>query len=207
MERFENLVHQITLLSINPVTGRVRNRSTLAVATAGAALAELALQERVGLVDRLVQVHDSRPTEDPLLDIMLGVLNRQPDRRPERILDVTRSAYLNQALGELVSNGWVIMTPGAFSFTDRYQIVGTELYEQAKALASSGLRDPEGCSIRAACLAGLAAQLELTKELTPELKMMARSQVKARLAKRGWVVKAVQEVMGAREAVVVATTF
>ena len=58
MEAWDNLAHQVTLLAINPDTGRVRRRTDLALATAGGALAELALQDRVSLVNKKVRVHD-----------------------------------------------------------------------------------------------------------------------------------------------------
>ena len=188
MDFFGNLAHQITLLAINEQTGRVRNRGQLKLAAAGATLAELAMQERVSLVDKKVHVHDSRPTEDPLLDIMLRVLADKGARRPSRILDSAKKAYLNQALSELITNGWVVMTPGTGLGPDRYDVVDPERLARIRETASSGLRDPEGVPARTACVAGLAAQMGLTAELVPELNWRQRMSAKAKLARRDWVV-------------------
>jgi len=200
MEAWDNLAHQVTLLAINPETGRVRRRTDLALATAGGALAELALQERVSLVNKKVRVHDPRPTEDPLLDTMLRVLAEQGERRPTRILDTARKAYLNQALGELVTNGWVILTPGSGLRGDRYRVVDTERLERIRQEAAAALRNPETVPARTACLGGLAAQLALAKELVPELNWRQRWSAKSKLERREWVVKAMRDVISARQA-------
>lgn len=200
MDAWDNLAHQITLLAINPQSGRVRRRTDLALAAAGGALAELALQERVSLVDKLVQVHDPRPTEDPLLDIMLRVLADQEGRKPWRILNSARKAYLNQALSELVSNGWVVLTPGSGLTGDRYEVVDAARLERIRATAAAALRDPDGVPARAACLGGLAAELGLAKELVPELNWRQRMVAKAKLEKRDWVVKAMRYVIASRQA-------
>lgn len=200
MEIWDNLSHQIALLAVMPSSGRVRRRTDLALATAGGALAELALQERVSLVEKKVRVHDPRPTEDPLIDIMLGVLADQPDRRPTRILNSARKVYLNQALSELVSNGLVRLTPGSGLTGDRYEVIDTDRLAAIRQTAASALRDPDGVSARAACLGGLASQLGLTKELVPELTWRQRVAVKAKLKKRDWVVKAMDDVIASRAA-------
>lgn len=203
MQAWDNLAHQITMLAINPRTGRagrVGQRSNLALAAAAGALAELALQERVALVDKRVHVHDSRPTEDPLLDIMLGILDCQPDRRPTRILNDARNAYMNQALSELVTNGWVTLTSTTSLFGPRYRVIDTERLERARELAASAFRDPDQVSARAACLGGLASELSLAKALAPELKWRARLSAQAKLRRRDWVVKAVHDVIAARAA-------
>lgn len=200
MEAWDNLSHQIALLAIAPSTGRVRRRADLALATAGGALAELALQERVSLVDKRVRLHDPRPTEDPLLDIMLRVLADQPERRPTRILNAARKVYLNQALSELVTNGWVRLTPGSGLTGDRYEVVDTDRLTATREAAAAALRDPDGVKARAACLGGLAAQLGLVKELVPELNWRQRMLAKGKLERRDWVVKAMHDVIASRAA-------
>ena len=62
METWDNIANQIALLAIKPEGGRVRRRADLALATAGGALAELAFQARVSLIDKMVHVPDHRPT-------------------------------------------------------------------------------------------------------------------------------------------------
>lgn len=201
MQAWDNLAHQITLLAINPKTGRVRRRrGNLALAVAAGVLAELALQERVSLVDKKVLVHDSRPTEDPLLDIMLGILEHQPDRRPARILSDARNVYMNQALGDLVSNGWAKMTSTSDLLGARYQVVDLDHLARIRDLAAQGLRDPDQAPTRAVVLGGLASILSLTAELAPELGWRQRAAVQGKLAKRDWVVKSVRDVVSARAA-------
>lgn len=200
MEAFDNLAHQVVLLAIKPESGRVRKRSELALAAAGGALAELALQERVSLVDKRVQVHDDRPTQDPLIDTMLQVLAEQKSRKPKRIVDAARKAYLKLALSDLVNNEWVTMTPRSGLVGPRYQVTDTELLESIKQRAAAALRDPNGVRARDACLGGLAAQLDLAKELVPEFGLMERWHARRALEKRDWVVKAVRDVLAARAA-------
>ena len=200
METWDNIAHQIALLAIKPEGGWVRRRADLALATAGGALAELALQERVSLLDKKVHVHDSRPTEDPLLDTMLRVLAEKGTRRPYRILDSARKAYLNQALSELVTHGWVVMTPGTGLRRDHYEVVDTERLARIRATAESALRDPTGVPARAACLGGLAAEMGLAAELVPDLSGRQRRSAKRTLERRDWVVKAMHDVIAARQA-------
>lgn len=199
MEAWDNIAHQIVLLALNPRTGRVRKRTDLALAAAGGALAELALQERVSLVDKRVQVNDPRPTEDPLLDTMLGVLEKHGRRKPVRILNAARGAYRDQALAELVANGWVTMTPGGV-LGNQYTVVDMERYERIKADATGALLNPAQVPARQACLGGLAAELRLIKELAPELGLFERGAARRTLEKRDWVVKAMRDIMAARQA-------
>lgn len=118
MDFFGNLAHQITLLAINEQTGRVRNRGQLKLAAAGATLAELAMQERVSLVDKKVQVHDARPIGDPLLDAMLRVLGTHPAHRPARIIQAGGGFYLDQSLEDMTRSGWLVKTRrGAWAAT------------------------------------------------------------------------------------------
>lgn len=199
MEAFDNLSHQIALLTINPKSGRLRRREELALATAGGALAELALQERVSLVDKKVRVHDERPTEDPLLDTMLAVLADQPDRRPTRILNAARRRYLKQAEAELVTNGWVsIVEEGVFR--PRYAIEATELVEGLRDRVAATLRDPDSATARQVCLAGLACELRLAKQIAPDLSWGQRHLAKRKLRQRDWVVKAMADIIAARAA-------
>lgn len=200
MQTWDNIAHQIVLLAINPRTGRVRRRTDLALAAAGGALAELALQERVSLVDKKVHVNDPRPTEDPLLDTMLGVLEQHGRRRPTRILTAARGAYREQALAELVSNGWVTMTPGGVG--KHYSVVDLERYERIRAEATAALLNPDQVPARQACLGGLVAQLRLIKELAPELGLFERGHAKRALEKRDWVVRAMRDVIRARDAAI-----
>ncbi len=198
MEAFDNLAHQIALLCIKPEGGRVRRRTELALATAAGALGELAIQERVSLDGKKVRVHDTRPTEDPLLDIMLQVLADQPDRRPMRILDAARKTYMNQALTELVSNGWATMTPGSGLLGDRYQVLDTERLARIKAMVTAGFHDPVGSPTRESLLAGLVFESQMGRELVPELNWWQRWKAGMALRKRHWVVKAVADVIAAR---------
>lgn len=199
-QTWDNLAHQLALLCIDPDGGRVRRKQDLALATAGGALAELAIQERVSLEDKKVRVHDERPTEDPILDVMLRVLAEKPDRRPKRIVDSARKRYMKQALAELVSNGWVTMTPGSGLMPDHYVIVDQQRLANIKALVAEGFADPAGSSTRAAFLAGMVYELALGRELMPEMGLMDRSKAARIIRKRDWVVKAVHDVKSDRAA-------
>lgn len=197
---WDNLAHQLALLCIDPKTGKVRRKQDLALATAGGALAELAIQERVSLVDGRVRVHDERPTEDPILDVMLRVLAEKPDRRPMRIVDAARKAYLKQALAELVSNGWVALTPGSGLKGDSYTILDEQRVQQIREQVVAGFSAPADAKTREAFLAGMAYELGLGRELMPEMGIMDRARAARVLRKRDWAVKAVHDVKQARAA-------
>lgn len=187
---WENLAHQIVLLAIRPQTGRLPNQDTLALVVSGAVLGELALQERVGLVENRVRVHDQRPTEDALLDLMLAKLAAQPPRRPTQILLAGRRRYLHQVLADLVGNGWVVRTTGSGLVGDRFKVVDADQVDRIRAVAADAMRDPVGVSARTACLGGLASQLFWGKDLVPEMKWWPRVLAKTKLENRDWVVKA-----------------
>lgn len=194
MEGFDNLAHQIVLMAIHRRTGELRKRTKLGAATAAAALAELSLQERLSVIGGKVRVHDARPTEDPLIDVMLNDLSRRPDRAPMRIIGDARDAYLNQALAELVANRWVQLTPAYGTVAAKYEILDDARAQAARALAHAGLMGPTTASDRAALLAGLANQLGFAKELAPELSFRQRLTLRQDAANRNWVNAAVRAV-------------
>ena len=194
VETFDHLAHQILLLAINPRTGELRSERRLWVVTAAAVLAELVLQERVRLRAGKVEVRDSRPFEDPVLDVMLSDLASRPARSPIRITADPRETYLNQTLAELVANGWVRLTPKYGISKAQYVVLDAERLNGAKVVAAHGLRDPAGASDREAYLAGFASQLGLTRELASELPFGQRLRVKRLLTERSWVNEAVGEV-------------
>lgn len=150
------------------------------------------------MVDKKVKVYDERPTQDPLLDVMLQVLAGQSDRRPSRILTAARGTYLKQALAELVANGWVSLQPAHRFRGDRYHVLDKQRLERIRELVTAGVTDPAGAPARAAFLAGMAFDLALIKELAPQLKLLQRMRIARELRERDWVVKAVNEVIVAR---------
>lgn len=194
MDAVENLAHQVVLLAISPRSGLVPRRGRLEAATAAAALAELALQERVRLSGRLVRVCDSRPTEDPLVDTMLGDLARRPERDPVRIIGDSRRAYLRQAVGELVSNRWVETSLGAGRGGPHYRVLDAHRLQSAADLAAVGLRDPGRAPRRAALLAGLLTEQWLGLPLAPEPKPIRWLSARGELRERLWVIKALHRV-------------
>lgn len=198
-EVWENLAHQIVLLAIDPRTGRVPNRQTLALVAAAGVLGELALQERVSLVDQKVQLSDARPTEEPLLDLMLASLAAEPGRRPVHVLIAARRVYLAQCLSELVDNGWVQISDSSRRFAARYQVVDPERVERIRRIVAAALRDPEQVPARTACLGGLAAQLFWPKDFVPEMKWWPRMLAKAKLENRDWVVKALSQLVSSQQ--------
>ncbi len=190
METFDNLAHQIVLLAIEPVGGGLRKRGRLGGATAAAALAELALQERLVAVDGMLRVQDQRPTDDPMVDVMLRDVINRPARTPARIVSDGRDAYLNQTLGELVSNRWVRLVPASGFRRDSYRVADTARLQAAQELAAAALHDPVSASDRAAFLAGLVGQIGLAGLVLPDL--TARTAARQGFARRGWVNPAVQ---------------
>ena len=199
MEFFGNLAHQITLLAINEQTGRVRNRGQLKLAAAGATLAELAMQERVSLVDKKVQVHDALPIGDPLLDAMLRVLGTHPAHRPARIIQAGGGFYLDQSLEDMTRSGWLVKTPARGLGGDRYRILNAQELSTARELAATAIRDPAGVTSRAACLGGLALELQFGKWLAPEAGWRQRWRSQRVLQQRDWVVKAVHDIIASQQ--------
>ncbi len=200
MEFFGNLVHQIVLLAIDPRSGRVRARSNVELAAVGAALAELAMQERIALVGKKVHLFDPRPVDDPLLDALLRVLSTHADRRPVRIIQAGGRFYLDQSLGDLLRAGWLLQTTPGGPLGPRYQVMNVPPLTSARDLASAAIHDPERVSPRAACLGGLALEVGFGKKLAPEVGWRQRYRAQRVLWKRDWAVKAVRDIIASQQA-------
>ncbi|WIY84111.1 GPP34 family phosphoprotein [Propionimicrobium sp. PCR01-08-3] len=200
MEFFANLTHQMALLAIDPRNGRVRDLGHARLAATGTTLAELAMQERVTLIDKKVQVRDLRPTGDPLVDALLRVLATHGDRKPVRIIQGGGKFYLDQSLDDLTSAGWVVKTPGSGLRGDRYRIVNGEALNSARDLAVTALYDPVQASPRAVCLGGLAVELRLGKTLAFDIGWRQRAKAQKVLCQRDWVVKAVHDLIASEAA-------
>lgn len=200
MEFYGNLAHQIVLLSIKPNSGRVRSRSKTQLAATGAVLAELAMQERVGLVGKKVHLFDPRPVDDPMLDSMLRVLGTHPDRRPTRIIQDGGKFYLEQAVGDMLRAGWIVQTDPGGPLGARYQVVNVPALTTAHEVASAAIHDPVRATARAACLGGLVLEVMLGKKLVPDMGWQGRWQSQRILCKRDWVVKAVREIIQSQQA-------
>lgn len=194
VEVFDHLAHQIVLLATHPRTGELRGKHRLQVLVSAGTLAELVEQERVRLNGRVVEIRDARPTDDPMLDVMLDDLSNRPPRAPIRIIADPRDAYLNQALGEMVAHRWVRLTPMSGATGNRYEVLDKDRLVRARATAANGLMSPTQCSTRDAYLALFATQLGLVKELAPEIPFRERSKVKRLLAQRNWLGKTVGDV-------------
>lgn len=192
METFDNLAHQIVLLAIDPSGGGVRKRRRLGEATAAGALAELALQERLAISAAGIQLRDDRPTDDPMVDVMLRDLVNRPGRSAGRIIGDAKDAYLNQALGELVSNRWVRLTPASGLRGDSYQVTDGARLAAATDLAASALSAPAAATDRAALLAGLLVQTGLARALL--LDPAERSAARQQFERRSWANPAVKAV-------------
>lgn len=194
MEIFDNLAHQIVLLSVNPHSGEVRNPYRLRVLATAGVLAELALQERIRFADGKVEVSDPRPLDDPMPDVMLDDLSHRPWRAPIRIVADPKDHYLNQTLAELVTNRRLRMTPTFATRTSRYEILDAAVVEQARGEAAAALSNPAECSQRRAYLGALAAHMGLTKELAPEIPLRQRMGLKTAFEQRLWLMAAVGDV-------------
>lgn len=192
MEAWENLAHQITLLAIDPERAVVRKMSQLGAATAAAVLAELVLQERARKVAGKIQIRDSRPTDDPMVDLMLSDLATRPARYPDKIISGAKDDFRDRALDELVSNGWAALIPSGKLTADRYRLITDDKLDAARKLAIGGLNDPKAGPARAVCLAGLASILGLDSDLLPEMGLRSRRRIRAELLERSWLLRELQ---------------
>ena len=100
------LAQELLLIAIDDA-GRTRGGSTeLDCGIAGAALSELSLAGRIGVVDGRVRVTDSAPTGDPESDAALArIAGETKARKPDWWVDKLRHGQRNRLLARLVEGG------------------------------------------------------------------------------------------------------
>lgn len=210
MEPIENLGHQIVLLAIDSASGALRKSSKLGSTVATAVLAELVLQERVRRVPPTrvtpsgkIQVRDSRPTDEPMVDAMLADLTGRPDRDPRLIIKEPRDTYRDLAIQELLSNGWLALVSSSRLSVNRYRLPDDDRVNVARRLALQGFNDPKGSPTRAAYLAGMASVTGLDSEIAPDLSFFGRRKARSELIDRFWLLDELQARFSANTAVLV----
>lgn len=82
---------------------------------------------------------------------------------------------------------------------DRYRILNAQELSTARELAATAIRDPAERHIRAACLGGLALELQFGKWLAPEAGWRQRWRSQRVLQQRDWVVKAVHDIIASQQ--------
>lgn len=196
MDFLANLAHQMALLTINPKSApRLSTCGRADVAVAAATLAELVMQERVGLLRAKVHVFDPRPVGDPLLDAMLRSLGADTDGKPGRVISRGAGFYLDQALGDLVRVGWLSDGQPPGTRIGRFQVNNDSALVAARELAAAAIRQPERVAPRPACLGGLALVVGLGTQLAPEMGLRKRWAAQQTLMRRDWLVRTAWDVI------------
>jgi hypothetical protein len=213
-----SLPEEFVLLAYGDDGAAQLDSSTLGYGLGGALLLELALAERVDVVDKKVVVADPAPHEDPLIDAALQQVRDDPKPRgPQHWVDKLSRGARDAVLERLVANGtltreqdkvlWVFPRTRFLSAYGVEPPVETATRQRLHAaVAGTG-----AVEARTAAMCALVAATGLDKKVFHEL---PRAQVTARLKEIGegaWaataVKKAIEEIQAAMMvSVMVATT-
>ena len=209
-----NLPEEFLLLAYRDDGTPVTDGTHLDNGLGGALLLELALAEKVDVVDKKVVVLDPAPTGDPLLDHALRqVVEDAKTRKPGEWIGKFAKDARAQVLDQLVAEGvvrrekdkvlWVFPRTRYPAAHGVEPVPETEARQRmVAAVSGSGPVEP-----RTAALCALVAATDLDKEVFADLD---RRQVKARLKEIGegaWAATAVKKSIEEIEAAVMVAVF
>jgi hypothetical protein len=212
-----NLPEEFVLLAYRDDGTPLTDGTHLDNGLGGALLLELALAEKVDVVDKKVVVLDPAPTGDPLIDQALRqIVEDQKARKPGHWIGKFAKGARAEVLDQLVTDGVVRREKdkvlGLFSRTRFPAAAGVEPVAETEArqrmvaaVSANGPVEP-----RTAALCALVAATDLDKKVFADLD---RRQVKARLKEIGegaWaaaaVKKSIEEIQAAIMVAVMAST-
>jgi hypothetical protein len=212
-----NLPEEFALLAYRDDGTPLTDGTHLDNGLGGALLLELALAEKVDVVDKKVVVLDSAPTGDPLIDQALRqIVEDSKTRKPGHWIGKFADDARAQVLDQLVSEGvvrrekdkvlWVFSRTRFPAANGVEPVAETEARQRMVAAVSGrGAVQP-----RTAALCALVAATDLDKKVFADLD---RRQVKARLKEIGegaWaaaaVKKTIEEIQAAVMVAVIAAT-
>lgn len=165
------LAADLLLLALDPVRRTVRASDKIDYALRGAELVELAIAERVTVLDGRVQVVDPHPTGDLRLDAALESIRTA--RRPPRAkawVQARRKGLRRDYIAELVSRRAVRVESHPFLLvftTTRYIVLDADGKAQATARVLAIARGAAPQSARERALCGLIHACGLSRYLLP----------------------------------------
>ncbi|MEV7440184.1 GPP34 family phosphoprotein [Streptomyces sp. NPDC091204] len=215
------LAEEIVLLSLDDESGETRRRQSAGWAAAAAILLELVMAERVSVADKYLELHDTTPTGEELLDgrilSMEGWLRGRAKRRVTDWLTRDQSKAVGAAVERLVERGLVT--------AEVHKVLGMfpqKRYPETDGAAERALRERlhavviEGAEPdeRTAGLIALIHATGLHRLAFPDRRRDAVAPRTAEIAAGQWAAESVraavrdlQAAMVAVTAVTVATTF
>ena len=215
--RIMNLPEEFVLLAYRDDGTPLTDGMHLDNGLGGALLLELALAEKVDVVDKKVVVLDSAPTGDPLIDAALRQLvEDQKTRRPGHWIGKFAKGARAQVLDQLVTEGvvrrekdkvlWVFPRTRYPAAHGVEPVAETEARQRmVAAVSASGPVEP-----RTAALCALVAATDMDKKIFADLD---RRQVKDRLkeiSEGAWaaaaVKKSIEEIQAALMVAIIAST-
>ncbi len=99
-----SLVDELLLLAYDDASGRNRAYH-LELGLGGAVMLELAMAERIDIVDKKVHVLDAAPTGDAILDEVLRRIDQDKPRKPEVLVQRVGKGLTQTVLDDLVERG------------------------------------------------------------------------------------------------------
>ena len=212
-----NLAVELTLLAYDDDGTPLTDATHLDNGLGGALLLELALAERVDVVDRRVVVLDPSPTGDALVDEALALIvaeekSRKPGHWVSKFAKKTRPRVLDRLVADGVLTVEKDKVLGVFPRTKFPAAGGVEpaAEVEARARMRAAVLGTGAVHPRTAALCALVAATDLDRKVFAELDL---KRVKARLKEIGdgeWaaagVRKAVEEIQAAMLVAIVAST-
>ncbi|MFE6837301.1 GPP34 family phosphoprotein [Streptomyces sp. NPDC057705] len=215
------LAEEILLLSLDDGSGQVRDRQSAGWAAAGAILLELVMAERVSVAGKYLELRDTTPTGDELLDgrirLMEAWLRGRASRRVTDWLTRDQTKAVGAAVERLVARGLVApevhKVLGMFPqrrYPETDGAVERALRERLRSVVVDGAEPDE----RTAGLIALIHSTGLHRLAFPDRPRDAVAPRTAEIAAGQWAgdsvrtaIRDVQAAMVAVTAVTVATTF
>jgi len=216
-ESMLTFVEEIVLLSLDDKSGKFVDLPPLALdqALAGAALLELAFQNRIDTDLRHLTLVDAKPLGDSLLDPLLKEIVAAKDRKDAKywvgVLSSDGEKLRDAALAKLVSRGilkkeekkilWVI--PGR-----RYPMINDQEEREVRARIRSVIDGGEIPSPRDVVLISLASACQLLRTIYSDAELLKNSRRIAEVSKMDLIGQAVSKsVAEVQEAVMRAVVY
>ncbi|GAA4894843.1 Golgi phosphoprotein 3 GPP34 [Stackebrandtia albiflava] len=201
------LAEELLLLAYRDDTGR-NQVSHLELGLAGALLLELAVAERIDVVDKRVTVVDSTPTGDPLLDDALARIGADRPRKAQFWVQKLSKRIVATVLDRLVARGTLRHHPdrvlGLFPFQRYLPVPGDRVESDARDRLAHVVATGMARDAHDAGLASLVYALQMERKVFPDRR---RKEVRAALKAAGdgaWASQATRQAVEAAQAAVMA---
>ncbi len=202
-----NLAEELLLLAFHDQTGR--NQATnLELGLAGAIVLELALAERIDVVDKRVRVVDATPTGDGLVDSMLQRLADDKPRRAQSVVQRLSRGLVQQVRDGLVRSGVLRhdrdTVLGLFPFNRYVATADNRIEVDAVRRLSTAIDTGHTRDQRTSALASLVYILQLEKKVFPDRRKRDVRAALKQLSEASWASRATKQAVDAAMAAAMA---